>query len=67
MRNDLRTAQVLQKDGNWMNVQFMSLRKGDRFRLVEPEGELVDDGEEAIASADPYVANGTHIIRCDVV
>lgn len=63
--SDQRTAQVKRFDKGagdyWEDIPFMSLRKGDRFRLVEPDGELADNGEEAIADSNPYISNGTSV------
>lgn len=62
--DNLRTAQVYQND-QWVDVPFMDLKKGDIFRLVEPNGVLADGGEEAIADTDAYLADGVSVVPQD--
>lgn len=66
--NDQRMAQVRRFDKGagdyWETIPFMDMRKGDRFRLVESDGELADGGEEMIADSDPYLSDGVNT-KCE--
>lgn len=53
-----RVAQIYRGDCVWETVQFASIRKGDRFRLVSADGSVADDGEEAVALSDAYITSG---------
>lgn len=63
--DNIRKAEVWHPDlvsdtgdcGWWEVIPFANLKKGDRFRLVEPNGVLADDSEEAVAESDPYLQN----------
>ena len=49
-----RRAEVW-KDGDWVEVPFMSLKKGDLFRLFESTGEPAHAAGEWTAESDAYV------------
>jgi len=38
----------------WVCIQMAELKKGDCFRIFEPNGELVTDVPELIATQDAY-------------
>jgi hypothetical protein len=40
--------------GGWAQVKFSDLRQGDVFRLFEPDGEPVEDGQEFTCCSDAY-------------
>ncbi|MBZ4649251.1 hypothetical protein [Thermosipho sp. (in: thermotogales)] len=45
-------------DGEWRNINFEDLKKGDKFRMFETTGEpVVDDYNvsEFVAESDPFV------------
>lgn len=54
---DTRKVEKL-ADGTWHEVPFSELRKGDDFRLFEPDGEpVVDPDGKTIwrALSDPFI------------
>lgn len=44
-------------DGEWREIPFMELKRGDTFRLFEPTGEIVAAGKytEFVADTDAYL------------
>ncbi len=61
-------------NGQWIDVDYTELRSGDQFKLFEPDGTLVKNGEEEVwkATSDPYIVvseDGTETfgIECEHV
>ena len=50
--DDLRKAYRQRPDGTFEQISFRELKKGDTFRLEEPDGEPVDAGRIFIALSD---------------
>lgn len=50
-----RRTEVKSNNG-WIEIKFKDLKKGDVFRLIEPTGEVVSDGQntEFTAYSDAY-------------
>lgn len=42
-------------DGEWVEVEFMELKKGDLVKLQEDTGEWVEEGEEFLLTTDAYL------------
>ena len=42
----------------WEQIPFADLKKGHIYRLFEPDGEPVDDGEVCVALGDAQLADG---------
>ena len=58
MNND-RKAQIF-KNNKWIDIKFEDLKKDDKFRLFESDGESVKDKNgytEFIAINDSYINN----------
>ena len=57
-------------NGNWIGCEFEELKKGDRFRLFEPDGTLVRDKESNylfLATSNPWsVGHGNYSIASEV-
>lgn len=53
---DFRKTEIF-KNGEWIEVEFKDILKGNLFRLIESTGEIVSDkGEtEFIAVSDAYL------------
>jgi hypothetical protein len=50
----------------WREIEFNLLLKGDKFRLIEPTGELVKDNDgntEFIASSNVYNEDGLWMVN----
>lgn len=43
------------KNNQWEEVDFMSLKKGDRFRMFIPNKKMLTQKEEYIATSDPFL------------
>jgi hypothetical protein len=53
-----RTTEI-KKNGEWVKAEFEEIKKGDTFRLLEPDGKLVESNNgrtEHVAASDarPY-------------
>jgi len=58
-----RKAQV-QREGEWFDVPFMSVRAGDTFRLFESDGSEAADGVGvSVAASDAYEKDGRGVIQ----
>ena len=63
-----RTVEVLRRDGSWHPAAFMSLQRGNIFRLREPDGRLTNGSEGDFALDNPYYGpNGVATIACQDV
>lgn len=55
-------------DSGWLECKFVELKKGDVFRLTDPDGTPVADiihSHESIADSDTYVNKwGIEEIKC---
>lgn len=66
-------AQII-KNGDWVNIPFMDLKKGTIFRLLYPDGTVLTAREESgtyssviIAKSDAYInKDGQSAIDGDV-
>jgi hypothetical protein len=63
--SEMRRCEKKDATGQWVDVAFRDLKKGDVFRLFEPDGRLVDGDEEVTAASDAYETNGVWSIQCD--
>lgn len=58
--SDLRITEVFcKKTQDWIEIPFKHLKKGDKFRMFEPTGEPVLDGDKNnifYANSDPYIS-----------
>lgn len=56
--NNLRTAQVLISN-EWQDINFKDIKDGQKFRLFEPDGKVVQDNRngdtEFITASDSYL------------
>ena len=62
---DKRIVEVY-SNGIWIQTEFEDLRKGDRFRLFESDGERVVDDKgrkEWIASSSPFMKMGDWVVN----
>lgn len=56
--SDVRRTEILTRTQKWKSISFEQLRKGDVFRMFEPTGEPVLDGNKNnifYANSDPYL------------
>jgi hypothetical protein len=64
----LRKCSRLMPFGEWVEVKFSTLEKGDVFRLTEPDGRRVESPGApwvVIADSDPFVnEDGVVSIHC---
>ena len=62
---DKRIVEVY-SNGTWIQTEFENLRKDDRFRLFESDGErVVDDKDKSewVASSDSFMKHGDWIVN----
>ena len=62
---DKRIVEVY-SNGTWMQTQFEDLRKDDKFRLFESNGERVVDDKgrkEWIASSNAFIKMGDWVVN----
>ena len=68
MRNreeqELRRTEVL-THGQWREIHFKDLKKGDIFRLFEKTNEPVDNGEISIAMEDAEFSRKVYAVHCE--
>lgn len=60
-----RRVERLEADGSWADVALKDIRKGDRFRMFEPDGSPVDGGVVSTALGDPYPTVRTWGVQVD--
>lgn len=67
MNEEKRKAELF-VDGQWIEVRFLDLKIGDKFRLYEPDGTPVAHDFEWIATSDAYInqENGVGTIEVDI-
>lgn len=53
-------------DGQWIEVEFLDLKVGDKFRLYEPDGTPVDHDYEWIATSNAYINQDTGVGTIEV-
>lgn len=64
---EFRKVEVLKK-GEWKTVRLKEVKKGDRFRLFEPDGTPVLDNKqraEMIACKDAYLDGELWTVAAD--
>lgn len=60
-----RTAEVFASDNSFTSKQFGELRKGDKFRLRDPDGNLAHKGSILIAESDAFLEEGILRVNCN--
>ncbi|HLO11191.1 MAG TPA: hypothetical protein VK190_02920 [Pseudoneobacillus sp.] len=63
-----RTTKIFY-NGEWTVIPFDHLKKGDTFKLIEANGEVVMDSNEKtefIATSEPYINDdGVWTVQCE--
>lgn len=60
-----RTCEIF-TNGEWQTIDFSLVHTGDKFRLYEPTGEIVEDDDgntEFTATSDSYFKEGLWTIN----
>ncbi len=65
---DCAQTKILKND-KWINIDFMQLKKGDNFQLINPDGSYHTDKygkTDWVASSNPYL-NEDGIPQIDIL
>ncbi len=62
----IRKTEVF-RNGNWVEVEFQRVHKGEKIRMYEPDGTLVNRLKEILVTSEPYMTDfGVYGVNVDI-